>query len=69
MDPIYWLGHRFFREMSRGFFGLRVVAAENAQFEGPALITSNHVSFLDPPFIGAAFDEDICFLARKTLFR
>ncbi len=69
MDPIYWLGHRFFREISRGFFGLRVVGAEHSQFEGPALITSNHVSFLDPPFIGAAFDEDICFLARKTLFR
>ena len=69
MTPLYWLGHRFFREMARGFFGLRVIGLENTQFSGPALITSNHESFLDPPFIGAAFDEDICFLARKTLFR
>lgn len=69
MTPLYWLGHRFFREVARGFFGLRVVGAENAGFEGPALITSNHESFLDPPFIGAAFEEDICYLARKTLFR
>ena len=69
MTPLYWLGHRFFREVARGFFGLRVVGSQHTQFDGPALITSNHVSFLDPPFIGSALDEDACFLARKTLFR
>ena len=69
MSPTYFLGHRFFREVARGFFDLTVVGKEHAQFEGPALIASNHVSYLDPPFIGSAFDEDICFLARKTLFR
>ena len=65
----YFLGHRFFREVATGFFDLTVLGKENAQFEGPALIASNHVSYLDPPFIGSAFDEDICFLARKSLFR
>lgn len=69
MNPAYWLGHRLFREISRGFFGLQVIGAENLALEGPALIASNHVSYLDPPFIGAAFDEDIYFLARKSLFR
>ena len=69
MTLSYWLGHCFFRGIARGFFGLRVVGADNIDFSGPALITSNHVSFLDPPFIGCALDEDICFLARKTLFR
>ena len=69
MTLTYWLGQQFFRTMSRGFYGLRVIGEENTQMPGPALIAANHVSFLDPPFIGAVFDEDICFLARKTLFR
>jgi len=59
MNPVYWLGHRLFSEVSRGFFGLTVVGAENLKPAGPALIASNHVSYLDPPFIGSAFDEDI----------
>lgn len=69
MNPVYWLGHLLFRELSRGFFGLNVVGAENLKLAGPALIASNHVSYLDPPFVGATFDEDIYFLARKSLFR
>lgn len=69
MNPVYWLGHLMFREVSRGFFGLNVVGQENLKLAGPALIASNHVSYLDPPFIGSTFDEDIYFLARKSLFR
>jgi 1-acyl-sn-glycerol-3-phosphate acyltransferase len=69
MNLVYWLGHCLFRELSRGFFGLTVVGAENLKVEGAALIASNHVSYVDPPFIGSVFDEDIYFLARKTLFR
>ena len=69
MNPVYWLGHLLFRELSRGFFGLNVVGAENLKLAGPALIASNHVSDLDPPFVGSTFDEDIYFLARKSLFR
>ena len=69
MNPVYWLGHRFFREFSRAFFDFKVVGCENLSLAGPALIASNHVSYLDPPFIGAAFDEDIHFLARKSLMR
>lgn len=38
------------------------------RFDGAAIIASNHLSFLDPPFIGQAFDETIYSFARKTLF-
>lgn len=69
MNFIYRLGHVMFREVSRGFFGLTIVGAENLQLQGPALLASNHVSYLDPPFVGSCLDEDIYFLARKTLFR
>ncbi|MBL9113566.1 MAG: 1-acyl-sn-glycerol-3-phosphate acyltransferase [Verrucomicrobiaceae bacterium] len=69
MNLPYWAGHRFFRELSRGFFGLQAHGLENVQFHGPALLACNHVSYLDPPFVGATLDEDIIFFARKTLFR
>jgi 1-acyl-sn-glycerol-3-phosphate acyltransferase len=68
MNFSYWLGHRLFGELARGLFDYRVVGAEKLQFTGPAIIASNHVSFLDPPLIGAAFDSVVYSFARKTLF-
>ena len=68
MNFSYWLGHRFFRELARGLFDFRVIGGEKLPIAGPALIASNHVSFLDPPFVGQAFDEVVYSFARKSLF-
>ncbi len=68
MNFSYWFGHRLFRELARGLFDYRVVGAEKIQFAGPAIIACNHVSFLDPPCVGIAFDEMVYSFARKTLF-
>lgn len=68
MNLSYWIGQRIFREITRGWFDFRVIGAEKMRFPGPALIASNHISFLDPPFIGQAFDELVHSFARKTLF-
>ncbi len=68
MNFSYWLGSRFFSELARGLYDYRVIGAEKLQFSGPALIASNHDSFLDPPFVGLAFDEAIHYFARKSLF-
>ncbi|HBJ86626.1 MAG: lysophospholipid acyltransferase family protein [Prosthecobacter sp.] len=68
MNFSYWLGYRFFSELARGLYDFRVIGAEKLQFSGPALIASNHDSFLDPPFVGQAFDEAIHYFARKSLF-
>lgn len=68
MHFTYWLGHSLFRALARGLYDFRVVGADRLNFEGPALIAANHVSFLDPPFIGQAFDSPIHYFARKTLF-
>lgn len=68
MHFTYWLGHRFFRELARGLFDFQVIGAEKLQFPGAALIACNHVSFLDPPFVGQALDAPIHYFARKTLF-
>lgn len=68
MNFSYWLGQRFFRAVARGLFDYRVVGAEKLQFSGPAIIASNHVSFLDPPLVASTFDEVVHSFARKTLF-
>ena len=68
MHFAYRLGHSLFRAAARGFFNFNVIGADKMAFSGPALIASNHVSFLDPPFVGSAFDEALYFFARKSLF-
>lgn len=68
MHFTYWLGKRFFGELAHGLFDFRVMGAEKTQFPGPALVACNHVSFLDPPLVGQAFDGMIHYFARKTLF-
>lgn len=68
MNFTYWLGKNLFHEVARGLFDLRIIGEEKMRFAGPALIACNHVSFLDPPFVGQAFDEPIHYFARKSLF-
>ncbi len=68
MHLSYWIGHRLFRAVARGLYDFRIVGAENLRFAGSAIVAANHVSFLDPPFIGGAFREPIFYFARKTLF-
>lgn len=38
-------------------------------YKGGAIIASNHVSFLDPPLIGASWPEETHYLARASLFK
>lgn len=68
MTLSYRLGHTIFRAFARSFYDFRVIGEENLNVAGSALIVANHVSFLDPPFVGQAFDEALYFFARKTLF-
>ena len=50
-------------------FSLRVKGQRHVPKTGPALIVSNHQSFLDPPMIGLAVRRELIYLARKTLFK
>ena len=68
MNPSYWLAYNLFKLLARGLFNHRVIGRENLLVPGGAMIAANHASFVDPPFIGIAFDEQIHYLARKTLF-
>jgi 1-acyl-sn-glycerol-3-phosphate acyltransferase len=56
--PIFTLG-----------FSFRYQANRKLPKTGPLLIIANHQSYLDPPLVGLAFDRQLIYLARKTLFR
>jgi 1-acyl-sn-glycerol-3-phosphate acyltransferase len=68
MKFVYRIGYTLFKTTARLFFGYNVVNRERLKDLEGCMIASNHVSFMDPPMIGVAFDEAIYYLARKSLF-
>jgi len=48
--------------------GLEVRGRENIPREGGVIIAANHISYLDPPVIGAVLPRRGTFMARKGLF-
>ena len=54
--------------LMRLFFRLEVVGPGLVPATGPVLIVSNHVSVLDPPFVGAAAPRPLFFMAKEELF-
>jgi 1-acyl-sn-glycerol-3-phosphate acyltransferase len=50
-------------------FSLRTQGHHHVPRQGPALLISNHQSFLDPILVGLAVRRHAVFLARQSLFR
>ncbi len=65
----YHLGYQLPRSLVSAFCGYRVIGQENLVDEAPILYVCNHESYLDPPLIGQAFNHELDYLARKTLFK
>lgn len=51
------------------FYDYTQSGTENVPSEGPVIFAANHVSFYDPPAIGACLDRQINYFARDTLFK
>ena len=49
-------------------FGLEVTGAHHVPRTGSFVLASNHVSYLDPPLLGAACPRRLRFMARASLF-
>jgi 1-acyl-sn-glycerol-3-phosphate acyltransferase len=49
--------------------GWEVRGRENVPREGGLIVASNHISFWDPPLVGAAAKRELHFLAKEELFR
>jgi 1-acyl-sn-glycerol-3-phosphate acyltransferase len=69
MKPVYFIGWTFFRAFFRWYCHWEVIDSRNVPATGPAILASNHSSFLDPPLVGAAAKREINYLARESLFR
>ncbi len=63
------MGWLLFGAAYRSLFGMRIRGREHLITEGPVLVAANHQSFLDPPLIGNLYDDEMVYLARKTLFK
>jgi 1-acyl-sn-glycerol-3-phosphate acyltransferase len=65
----YRLGWHFFRFVYATYFRWRVFHPERVPVAGGVILASNHVSFIDPPLVGAGIRRMVNYLARDTLFR
>ena len=68
MTPLYRAGHILCTAAAELAFRLKIHGRENLIEEGPAILASNHASYLDPPLVGVACRKEIFYLARKSLF-
>jgi 1-acyl-sn-glycerol-3-phosphate acyltransferase len=70
MNPYYLTTILFSDLCLKELFNGKIYGQENIPRSGPFIVAPNHLSHLDPPFIGAAFRKrELMFLGRKTLFK
>ncbi|MSU73389.1 MAG: 1-acyl-sn-glycerol-3-phosphate acyltransferase [Opitutus sp.] len=69
MSPIYGVCHYGIAVTFDMFFRGEVAGLEHLPKSGAFLIAGNHASHLDPPMIGSQVPRQMCFFARKTLWR
>ena len=65
----YYLTRGVLRVIFRTGFELEVRGQEHVPTRGGCIVASNHVSYLDPPVLGAACPRRLVFMARTTLFK
>jgi 1-acyl-sn-glycerol-3-phosphate acyltransferase len=46
----------------------RVEGKENVPRKGPLIVVSNHMTYVDPPLLGASLPRRITFMAKQELF-
>ena len=57
------------RLLLRIFFDGRYHYRQPLPRQGPVIFASNHLSYFDPPTVGAGIDLDVHFMAKRELFR
>ena len=67
--PVYLVCRFLCWVILAGWCGFRVEGREHIPRHGPFIVAANHVSYLDPPAVGAAFQRHLRFIAKDELFR
>lgn len=57
------------RVAARLLFGARYVYKEPIPENAPLIVASNHVSYFDPPLVGAGIPRELFYMAKRELFR
>jgi 1-acyl-sn-glycerol-3-phosphate acyltransferase len=67
---LHYTASRFFVSAVLGAVtGWKVTGRGRVPRTGGLIVASNHVSFWDPPLVGAALPRDLHYLAKEELFR
>jgi 1-acyl-sn-glycerol-3-phosphate acyltransferase len=69
MGFCYQIGKNLSRFCFHCYFRGSIHQVENVPRSGAFILACNHASFLDPLMVGQAVPQEICYLARKSLFR
>ncbi|MFT3870443.1 MAG: lysophospholipid acyltransferase family protein [Nibricoccus sp.] len=69
MEPMYGFSHYVLRQLYELLFRGESYGLENLPADGGFMIASNHASHLDPPIVGSLISQQVCFFARKTLWK
>ncbi len=66
---VYKVAKAVARVLLQVLFGLRVEGAEKIPLEGPVILASNHMSFLDPVVMGVACPRVVSYMSRDDVFK
>jgi 1-acyl-sn-glycerol-3-phosphate acyltransferase len=64
----YYLGCLAIKLFLKIFWRFKRIGAEHIPKTGGMIIASNHVAYVDPPFLGAVTPRELFYLAKAELF-
>ena len=65
---IYAFGSGFTRFFARWFLDFTIEGLDRIPRKGPLIVACNHISFWDPPLVGAHLPREMHFVAKAELF-
>ena len=68
MSLFYPAANAAMRTLLIALTGWRVEGRENVPRTGPLIIVANHLTYIDPPLLGASIPRKIHFMAKEELF-
>lgn len=69
MTKVYRVIHTLFSGIIKLVFRIKVVGDENEPQSGSLLVCSNHIAATDPIIICASMYRQVCYMAKKELFK
>jgi 1-acyl-sn-glycerol-3-phosphate acyltransferase len=54
--------------VTRALWRVQATGQENVPLHGPLIVAANHISYLDPPVLGAYCPRQISYMAKEELF-